>query len=61
VGKKAVRTLAELLRERPAFLNVGVREFAESVRAQGAKVVHVDWRPPAAGDAELAELLDKLL
>ena len=52
---------AELLREKPVFVNVGVRDFADSVRAQGATVEHVDWKPPAGGDVELAALLDKLL
>jgi hypothetical protein len=27
-------------------VNVGLRSFAESLRAQGVPVTHVDWRPP---------------
>jgi len=61
VAGKAKKSLAELLREEPVFVNVGVRDFAEAVKAQGAEVVHVDWSPPAGGDAELADLLDTLL
>lgn len=48
-----------LLRE-PKIVNVGARNFYDSLKAQGADSVHVDWRPPAGGDREMVELLDKL-
>ena len=32
-------------------INVGLSTFADALRAQGAPVVEVDWRPPAGGDA----------
>ncbi|HAL62590.1 MAG TPA: fdrA domain protein [Chloroflexi bacterium] len=53
--------LEELLQNGPVVINLGVREFAESLQGQGVEVVHVDWAPPAGGDTEMAELLDKLL
>ena len=53
--------LEELLQNGPVVINLGVREFAESLQDQGVQVVHVDWAPPAGGDTELAKLLDKLL
>jgi hypothetical protein len=40
---------------------MGLRGFAESLREQGVEVVQVDWTPPAGGDEELADLLEKLL
>jgi hypothetical protein len=43
------------------FVNVGVRDFGQSLREQGCAVVEVDWSPPAGGDAALAGLLDDLL
>jgi len=46
--------------ERLKLVNVGLRSFYESLRAQGAEVAHVDWRPPAWGDPRLAKLLMKL-
>ena len=49
------------LLSRPIVVNIGVRDFAETLVAQGVDVVHVDWSPPAGGDKELAALLDKLL
>jgi FdrA protein len=42
-------------------INLGVREFAESLQDQQVDVVHVDWAPPAGGDTEMAELLERLL
>jgi hypothetical protein len=42
-------------------INVGLGMFAESLRAQGVQVVQVDWVPPAGGDPQLIDLLDKLL
>ena len=43
-----------------AALNVGLESFAESLRAQDAPVVHVDWRPPAGGNERLMAILEKM-
>jgi FdrA protein len=51
----------QLLQKRPVAIKLGIQDFAESLRAQGAEVVHVDWTPPAGGDRELLDLLDQLL
>jgi FdrA protein len=53
--------LEELLQARPVFVNVGVRDFGDSLREAGYEVVEVDWSPPAGGDERLAALLDDLL
>jgi len=53
--------IAELLDNGPVAVNLGVLDFAESLKTQGAEVVHVDWTPPAGGDREMIELLDQLL
>ncbi|MBI4495923.1 MAG: hypothetical protein HY697_03210 [Deltaproteobacteria bacterium] len=53
--------LDELLKVGPVAVNIGLPEFAKSLEAQGAQVIQVDWAPPAGGDQELIELLDKLL
>ncbi len=44
-----------------AVVNVGSRVFAASMRAQGARVFEVDWRPPARGSIEAMRVLDELL
>jgi Mrp family chromosome partitioning ATPase len=51
----------ELLKGKPVFVNVGVRDFGETLRQEGYDVVIVDWSPPAGGDAAMAALLDDLL
>ena len=41
-------------------VNVGLIGFAEELAARRVAVTHVDWSPPAGGDAALARLLAKL-
>lgn len=41
-------------------INVGLESFYESLTAQGALAVQVDWRPPAGGDDRLMALLEKM-
>jgi FdrA protein len=53
--------LEGLLMNGPVVINIGLGEFAESMEEQGAEVVHIDWTPPAGGDEEMIDLLDKLL
>ena len=54
-------SLDDLLTKGPAAINVGVEDFAASLRLQGTEVIQVDWTPPAGGDREMIELLDQLL
>ena len=51
----------ELLRTPVVAVNIGVQDFAEALEAQKVKVMHVDWSPPAGGDAELLAILEKLI
>ncbi|MEX0788993.1 MAG: acyl-CoA synthetase FdrA, partial [Anaerolineales bacterium] len=41
-------------------VNIGLVSFFESLVAQGAQAIHVDWRPPAGGDQDLMEILARL-
>jgi hypothetical protein len=41
-------------------VNVGLSTFADALRAQGAPVVEVDWRPPADGDPSSLAVLERL-
>ena len=41
-------------------INVGLAGFADPIRAAGAPVVALDWRPPAVGNRELGLLLGAL-
>jgi hypothetical protein len=51
---------AALTEQRLAVVNLGVDAFADAVRAAGAPVVQVDWRPPGDGDPRLASLLAEM-
>ncbi|MDB4223536.1 hypothetical protein N9850_07160 [Granulosicoccus sp.] len=50
----------DLLEQTPVIINVGLEGFSEELQTRGVNVVHVDWRPPAGGDPELADLLSRL-
>lgn len=43
------------------ILSVGTPWFAEALQAQDLDALHVDWRPTAGGDKELAAIVDELL
>lgn len=43
-----------------SIINIGISDFASDMRAAGAQVVDVDWRPPARGNSQMADLLKKL-
>lgn len=43
-----------------SVINVGLDKFATELAEHNVPVVHLDWKPPAGGDAELATLLSKM-
>lgn len=43
-----------------AAINVGLESFYDSLLAQGATAVQVEWRPPAGGDERLAGILARM-
>jgi len=54
------RCAPPLLNGPPRVVNVGLEWFHRSLQSQGAKTVHVAWRPAAGGNQKLAVLLDRL-
>ena len=52
--------VGKLLGAAPKVINIGAKTFHDSLRDQGIAVIHVEWRPPAGGDMNLAKLLEKL-
>ncbi len=47
--------------EKPlAAINVGLTSFTESLQAQEAPVVQVDWKPPAGGNERLMAILERM-
>ena len=43
-----------------AAINVGLESFTESLMAQGAPVIQVDWQPPAGGNEKLMAILERM-
>ncbi len=41
-------------------INLGLDMVAADLRDSGVPVVHVDWKPPAGGNARLAGILSRL-
>lgn len=53
--------ITDLLTKPLAVINIGLKQFAESLEEQQVDVVQVDWIPPAPRDQEIDALLDMLL
>ncbi len=51
----------KLLKQGPVVINIGLKDFAATLRIQGVEVVELTWAPPAGGDPELMELLEEIL
>jgi FdrA protein len=49
-----------LLTRNVKVVNVGLEGFVKDLRDCGIAVVHVDWKPSAGGDPQMASLLAKL-
>jgi FdrA protein len=57
----ALSAFSCLLRDGPKAVNIGIQEFAQTLRSQQVEVVQVTWAPPAGGDQEMMDLLERLL
>ena len=53
--------LTDLLNKPLIVINIGVKNFADSLKEQDVDLIHIDWSPPAEGDEEMLDLLDTLL
>lgn len=51
---------ASLLGGKLSVINVGLDKFATELADHDVPVVHLDWKPPAGGDPQLAALLSKM-
>ena len=43
-----------------AAVNVGLESFYDSLASQGARAVHVEWKPPAGGNERMAGILARM-
>ena len=63
-GQAAQSPFAEVdlsaIKQPLAAINIGVDSFTESLVAQAAEVIHVDWRPAAGGNEKLMDILARM-
>lgn len=52
--------ISDLLASQPRVINLGIETFATELERLGVPVIHVEWSPPAGGDARTAALLAAL-
>ena len=45
----------KLFKQEPAVINIGVKPFADGVKNQGVKAVHLAWKPPV--DPKLCRMI----
>ncbi|MGH7900469.1 MAG: hypothetical protein ACRENZ_01910 [Thermodesulfobacteriota bacterium] len=50
----------DILHQEIHAINIGLETFKEALEAQGVKVAHVKWQPPAGGDMKLINILKKM-
>ena len=56
----SVKKKSKLMGQDLKVINIGLRLFAATLESCDVPVVHVDWRPPAGGDARLTDSLKRL-
>jgi FdrA protein len=63
-GRVEAENLTEVdlsvLKKPLAAINVGLESFTQSLGAQNARVIHVDWRPAAGGNEKLMSILARM-
>ena len=60
-GQESLKRVDPAALNRPlAAINVGLESFMESLIAQHAQAVHVDWRPAAGGNEKLMSILERM-
>ena len=50
----------DIMKQPLAAINVGLESFVESLKAQNAAAIHVDWQPPASGNEKLMDILARM-
>lgn len=55
-----MRNTDNILNGELTVVNIGLASFAENLEREGAKVVQVDWRPEAGGNAQMLAALDRV-
>lgn len=55
-----VEKINKLFNQDLAAVSMGLESFADNLKKEGVRVVQMNWKPPAGGNAKMAALLAKL-
>ncbi len=55
-----VEKINKLFNQDLAAVNMGLESFADNLKKEGVRVVQMNWKPPAGGNAKMVALLTKL-
>lgn len=55
-----VKPINQLFKQELAAVNLGLSSFADNLKATGAKVIHVEWKPPAGGDTTIIDAMNRI-
>jgi len=59
-GSPIVSVDLSTIKQPLAAINVGLESFTESLIAQGAEAIQVDWKPAAGGNEKLMGILERM-
>jgi FdrA protein len=60
VGSPAASVDLSTIKQPLVAINVGLESFTESIIAQGAEAIQVDWKPAAGGNEKLMGILERM-
>ncbi len=55
-----VKNINKLFKQDLSVVNLGLESFADNLKNEGVSAIQVQWKPPAGGNKEIADLLEKL-
>lgn len=55
-----VEKINKLFNQDLVAVNMGLESFADNLKKEGVRVMQMNWKPPAGGNARMAALLAKL-
>jgi len=59
--KRVVQKILDLFKSELKVINIGLEIFNEAMEAQGAKSVHVTWKPAPKLEKEYEDILSKIM
>ena len=54
------KPIDRLLESKLKVINMGIQQFSDQLREEGQQVIQMAWRPPAGGNQEMLDIIDRL-